>query len=93
MSEESSDEVLYRTDAFSGREIVRPRDNPPAVGLLGEPWGRGPIGIAYPVSWIAADEQAGRPPETLWKLVVGKVEVSGWFVLRRGAFRHVSSPN
>lgn len=89
MSAYPADEVVYRTDAFRDREVIRPRDNPPAVGLLGESGGLGRIGIAYPVSWIAADEEAGRPAETLWRLVVGKVEVPGRFVLRRGEFRCV----
>ena len=35
MSAYPADEVVYRTDAFRDREVVRPRDNPPAVGLLG----------------------------------------------------------
>ena len=65
--------MVYRTDAFRDWEVVRPWDNPPAVGLLGEPRGLGRIGIAYPVSWIAADEEVGRPAETLWRLVVGEV--------------------
>ena len=89
MSAYPADEVVYRTDAFRDWEVVRPRDNPPAVGLLGEPGGLGRIGIAYPISWIPADEEAGRPAETLWRLVVGKVEVPGRFVLRRGEFRCV----
>ena len=89
MSAYPTDEVVYRTDAFCDREVVRPRDNPPAVGFLGEPGGLGPIGIAYPVSWVAADEEAGRPAVTLWRLVVGQVEVPGRFVLRRGEFRCV----
>ena len=84
--------MVYRTDAFRDREVIRPWDNPPAVGLLGESGGLGRIGIAYPVSWIAADEEAGRPAETLWRLVVGKVEVPGRFVLRRGEFRCVPGP-
>ena len=50
MSAYPADEVVYRTDAFRDWEVVRPRDNPPAVGLLGEPGGLGRIGIAYPVS-------------------------------------------
>ncbi len=92
MSAYPADEVVYRTDAFRDLEVVRPRDNPPAVGLLGEPDGLGPIGIAYPVSWMAADEEAGRSAETLWRLVVGQVEVPGRFVLRRGEFRWVPGP-
>jgi hypothetical protein len=89
MSAHPADELVYCTDAFRDRELVRPRDNPPAVGLLSEPGGIGHIGIAYPVSWIAADEEGGCPAETLWRLVVGKVEVPGRFVLRRGEFRCV----
>ena len=50
MSASPANAVVYRTAAFRDREVVRPRDNPPAVGLLGEPGGFGPIGIAYPVS-------------------------------------------
>jgi hypothetical protein len=92
MSAYPADEVVYRTDAFRDREVVRPRDNPPAVGLLGASGALGPIGIAYPVSWMAADEEAGRPAETLWRLVVGEVEVLGRFVLRRGEFRCVAGP-
>jgi hypothetical protein len=92
MSAYPANEVVYRTDAFRDREVVRPRDKPPAVGLLSEPGGVGPIGIAYPVSWMAADEEAGRPAETLGRLVVGQVEVPGRFVLRRGEFRCVPGP-
>ena len=92
MSTYPADEVVYRTDAFRDWEVVQPRDNPPAVGLLGEPGGLGRIGIADPISWIPADEEAGRPAETLWRLVVGKVEVPGRFVLRRGEFRCVRGP-
>ena len=77
--------------SVTGR-LCRPRDNPPAVGLLGELGGVGPLGMASPVSWMAADEGAGRPAETLWKLVVGQVEVPGRFVLRRGEFRCVPGP-
>ncbi len=89
MSAYPEDGMVYRTDAFRDWEVVRPRDNPPAVGLLSEPGGLGRIGIAYPVSSIAANEETGRPAETLWRLVVGKVEVPGRFVLRRGEFRCV----
>jgi hypothetical protein len=92
MSAYPADEVVYRTDAFRDREVIRPRDNSPAVGLLGEPGGLGRFGIAYPVSWIAADEEAGRPAETVWRLVVSQVEVPGRFVLRRGEFRCVPGP-
>jgi len=80
------DGILYRTDAFLDRDLVRPLDGPPAVGILGDSGALGPIGIAYPTSWVDADDDAGRPAETLWRLVVGKVEVPGRFVLRRGAF-------
>ena len=41
---------------------------------------------------MAADEEAGRPAETLWRLGVGEVEVPGRFVLRRAEFRRVPGP-
>lgn len=73
--------------AFSDRGLLRPRDGVCAVAIVEEAGASWPTaGIAYPVGWTAADEEAGRPAEVLWRLVVGKAEVPGRYVLRTARF-------
>jgi hypothetical protein len=69
---------------------VRPGQLPSAIGVVEGPGSSWPIGIAYGAGHLGGwrwdtDEDLG-PVEPVWRLVVGKDEVDGRFVLRGGRF-------
>ena len=82
-------EIRYCSNASSAPR-VKPGQLPSAIGV-GVPTDiSAPIGIAYEAGRIGGynwenDRDLG-PREAAWRLVVGKEEVEGRFVLRGGRF-------
>jgi hypothetical protein len=69
---------------------VAPGRLPCAIGVVASLASPSPIGIAYEVGRVGefdwdTDEDLG-PREAIWRLVVGKEDVEGRFVLRGGVF-------
>jgi hypothetical protein len=53
---------------------------PPAIGVVGEPGGAWPIGMAFPTGQV----EHRRGPAVTWRLIIKKVELEGrWLCLGR----------
>jgi hypothetical protein len=66
------------------RTPIRRRDEPPALGVVGEPGGAWPIGMAFPVGQVAHH----KGPAVTFRLMIGKVELEGrWLCLGREFIR------
>jgi hypothetical protein len=80
--------MLYSNASNAAR--VAPGQLPGSISAIPSPAGASPIGIAYEVGriggldWVT-DEDLG-PMDAVWRLVVGKEDVEGRFVLRGGRF-------
>ena len=64
------------------------RDESPALGVVTADSPVMPVGIAYPTGHVGGwqgEDFLGKP-EATWRLMIGKVEVEGRFLLRGGAF-------
>jgi len=58
------------------------RDEPPAIGVVGEPGSAWPIGIAYPVGTVGHR----KGPAVSFRLVINKVELDGRWIYEARRF-------
>ncbi len=72
----------------SAADQVAPGDLPGSISVIPSPENALPIGIASESGRVGGwrDEINLGPREAVWRLVVGKVEVEGRFILRSGRF-------
>ncbi|WP_435005146.1 hypothetical protein P12x_003040 [Tundrisphaera lichenicola] len=88
--------ACYYSTTSCDRPRIAPGDLPGAIGVVSDPDARMAIGIAYEAGhvggwrhdfdrWPIASEYLGKP-EAAWRLVIGKEELEGRFVLRSGEF-------
>jgi hypothetical protein len=78
--------VFYSNASQAAR--VAPLELPGTIAVLAELDDPMPIGSAHEAGYVGGRRRDGfpGPPEPVWRLVIGKEDLEGRFVLRAGRF-------